>query len=100
MIKYNIDKHRYEEVILMENIINIFKALSDETRLLIVSKLKDEEELCACKLLELVNCNQSTLSHHMKILVDCGLVTARKEWKWVHYSLNKEKLNIVLDFFK
>lgn len=69
----------------------LLKAIADETRLLIVKRLDLEEELCACKLLELVKCNQSTLSHHMKILVDSGLVNARKDWKWIHYSLNKEK---------
>ena len=84
----------------MDKMINICKALSDETRLLIVSKLKNTDELCACKLLELVECNQSTLSHHMKILVDSGLVVARKEWKWVHYSLNKEKINELINFLK
>ena len=48
----------------------------------------------------MVKCNQSTLSHHMKTLVDCGLVIARKDWKWVHYSLNKEKINILIKFLK
>ncbi len=84
----------------MKKIINVCKALSDETRLLIVSKLKNEGELCACKLLELVECNQSTLSHHMKILVDSGLVIARKDWKWVHYTLNIEKIIELINFFK
>ena len=84
----------------MNQIVYICKALSDETRLLIVSKLKNVNELCGCKLLEIVECNQSTLSHHMKILVDSGLVVARKEWKWVHYSLNKEKINDLIKFFK
>lgn len=70
----------------------MYKALGDETRLTIIKELAKGEELCACKLLELVNCNQSTLSHHMKILVDAGLVNIRKDWKWSHYSLNKERL--------
>ena len=78
----------------------IFKALSDETRLIIFNSIKENKELCACKLLELVNCNQSTLSHHMKILVESGLVIARKDWKWVHYSLNEDRVNEVLNYFK
>ena len=49
---------------------NMFKAIGDETRLFILKKLITNDELCACKLLEMVNCNQSTLSHHMKILID------------------------------
>ncbi len=84
----------------MKEITNICKALSDETRLLIVSKLKETDELCACKLLELVECNQSTLSHHMKMLVKSGVVSARKDWKWVYYSLNKDKINKLLDFLR
>ena len=52
------------------------------------------------QLLEMVNCNQSTLSHHMKILTDSGLVIARKDWKWVHYSINKEKVELLIDYLK
>lgn len=69
-----------------------YKALGDETRLTIIKELAKGEELCACKLLDLVKCNQSTLSHHMKILVDSKLVHVRKDWKWSHYSLNTERL--------
>ena len=76
----------------------LLKNLSDETRLLIFNKLKEDKEVCACKLLELVNCNQSTLSHHLKVLTDSGLICARKDWKWVHYSINKEKLNDLIKF--
>ncbi len=48
-------------------------------------------ELCACEILEKFSITQPTLSHHMKILCDCGLVNGRKEGKWMHYSLNGEK---------
>jgi len=81
------------------NYLNALKALGDETRLLIFKSLL-KGELCACKLLELVNCNQSTLSHHMKLLVESGLVTARKDWKWTHYSVNLENLNLLLSYLK
>jgi ArsR family transcriptional regulator len=79
---------------------NLFKVIGDETRLLIINELISNKEMCACKLLELVDCNQSTLSHHMKLLVDSGLVNARKDWKWVHYSINQEKLELLIDFLK
>ena len=68
----------------------IFKAFCDETRLLILELLQNGEK-CACVLLEKVNVGQSTLSHHMKILVDSGIVNARKEKKWTYYSINKER---------
>lgn len=69
----------------------ICKALSDSNRLKIVELLTDGEK-CACKLLEAFDITQPTLSHHMKILCECGLVETRKEGKWSHYSLNCETL--------
>ena len=65
---------------------NTFKALSDENRIRIL-KLLCCGEKCACKLLEELNISQPTLSHHMKILCDMGIVTGRKEGKWTHYSI-------------
>ena len=77
----------------MENIhlenANIFKAFCDETRLIVLSLLQNGEK-CACVLLERVSVSQPTLSHHMKILVDSGIVAARKEGKWTYYSINVE----------
>jgi ArsR family transcriptional regulator len=67
----------------------LFKALSDPNRVMIVDMLSCGE-LCACKILEKFNITQPTLSHHMKILCDCGLVNGRKDGKWTHYSLNVE----------
>lgn len=74
-----------------DNIAPVFKALGDETRAKIFEMLKGGE-LCACKILEGLNITQPTLSHHMKILCDCGLVIARKDWKWTHYSIDKNTL--------
>ena len=64
-----------------------FKALSDVTRLSIVQLLKGGE-LCACKILEKFNISQPTLSYHMKLLVDCDLVIARKNGIWNYYFVN------------
>lgn len=61
-------------------------------------RLLDKEEVCACKLLEELDCTQSTLSHHMKVLVDSGLVNTRKEWKRTYYMLNAKLLNSLSDF--
>lgn len=66
----------------------IFKALGDPKRVMIVDMLSCGE-LCACKILEEFAMSQSTLSHHMKILCECGLVVGRNEGKWIHYSLNE-----------
>ena len=71
-----------------KNVASVFKALGDENRIRILQMLHGGE-LCACKLLETLNITQPTLSHHMKILCDSGLVTSRKEGKWNYYSINE-----------
>ena len=68
-------------------IAKVFKAFCDENRLQILEQLRTGEK-CACKLLEELHIGQSTLSHHMKILCDSGVVQGRKEGKWVHYSID------------
>lgn len=68
------------------------KALADENRLAIMMSLRQREK-CACYLLEELSISQSTLSHHMKLLCDSGLVDYRKEGKWMHYSLSREGVN-------
>ena len=76
----------------------IFKALSDENRIRIL-KLLHNGEMCACKLLDALNISQPTLSHHMKILCDAGIVNGRKEGKWMHYSIcieSAEELSAML----
>ena len=67
----------------------IFKAFCDENRIKILEMLNTGEK-CACKLLEELNVTQPTLSHHMKILCDSGVVVGRKEGKWTHYSISEE----------
>ena len=61
-----------------QDIACIFKALSDENRIRILKILHGEEK-CACQLLDELNISQPTLSHHMKILCDVGIVVGRKE---------------------
>lgn len=67
----------------------VFKAFDDINRLQILEMLRESEK-CACVLLEDLQISQSTLSHHMKILCDSGIVTGRKEGKWTYYSISKE----------
>lgn len=66
----------------------VFKAFCEENRLMILEMLQSGEK-CACEILEKMRIAQPTLSHHMKILVDSGIVTFRKEGKWTHYSLSE-----------
>lgn len=76
----------------------IFKALADETRLKIAEMLT-KGELCACKILESFHITQPTLSYHMKILCDSGLVDARRDGAWIFYSLNPVKFEEVKKLF-
>lgn len=75
----------------------ICKALGNGNRLQIVQMLSSGE-MCACKLLERFEITQPTLSHHMKILCECGLVEVRRDGKWCHYSLICETFSAFKDF--
>jgi ArsR family transcriptional regulator len=68
--------------------LRVFRALSDEKRLRVLELLLDGEK-CACVLLEDLNISQPTLSHHMKILCNSGIITSRPVGKWVYYSINE-----------
>lgn len=67
----------------------IFKAFCDENRLQILELLRSGEK-CACALLEQLHISQSTLSYHMRILCDSGIVSSRTEGKWTHYRICPE----------
>jgi len=69
----------------------VFKALGDEHRLQIL-RLLSRKELSAGEILESMDIVQSTLSHHMKVLTGCGVVTATRSGKWTIYSVNMEVL--------
>ena len=75
----------------------MMKALGDDTRIRIFDMLS-VDELCACKILEEFSITQSTLSYHMKILCDSGLVDSRKDGVWMKYSVNKENLDYLKGF--
>lgn len=66
----------------------IFKALCDEKRLQILNLLKSGEK-CACVLIDAMEIGQSSLSYHMKILCESGIVKSRQDGKWTHYRLSK-----------
>lgn len=68
--------------------VQLFKAFCDENRWRILEILQ-EGERCACVLLNELEISQSTLSHHMRILCDSGVVVGRKEGKWIHYSISE-----------
>lgn len=71
---------------LMDEIINIAKALSDSNRIRILLALR-KQELCVCRIIEILNLAPSTVSKHIAVLKNAGLVECRKEEKWIYYKL-------------
>jgi ArsR family transcriptional regulator, arsenate/arsenite/antimonite-responsive transcriptional repressor len=67
----------------------LFHALSDETRLAIVERLRAGER-CVCDLTDLLDAAQSRLSFHLRVLREAGLVADRREGRWVYYTLRPE----------
>lgn len=75
----------------------LVKAIADPNRLKILDILSCGEQ-CACDILENFEFTQPTLSHHMKILIECGLVASRKNGLWTMYSINIPKANQLIYF--
>lgn len=72
--------------------VDFCKALSDETRQKILEMLQ-QREMCVSDIVESFNVSQPTVSHHLNILKNVGLVESRKEGKLVFYSINQENVN-------
>lgn len=75
-----------------------FKALGDENRLRIINLISSQGEICACRILDELDIAQPTLSHHMKLLRDAGLVKARKQGRWMHYSMDESTIEEIARF--
>src|ERR671911_2194495 len=72
-----------------------FKALADPTRLRLISLVAahDDAEACVCDLTDPVGLSQPTVSHHLKILVDAGILTREQRGKWAYYRLVPQALD-------
>lgn len=82
-----------------EEYAKVFKAFCDEKRLQILELLRGGEK-CACKLLEDLDIGQSSLSYHMKILVESGVVESRQEGKWTHYTISENGSRYAAELLK
>jgi len=76
----------------LEEAARLFHALADETRLAILHQLRERGQVCACDFLACCERAQPTVSHHLKVLRQAGLVRAEKRGLWVYYTLNAEAL--------
>ena len=75
----------------LERSVRWFRALGDETRLRLLERLHEGEQ-CVCDLTDVLETSQSLLSFHLRTLKDAGLVTDRREGRWVYYTINPETL--------
>ncbi|RJQ53334.1 MAG: ArsR family transcriptional regulator [Nitrospiraceae bacterium] len=71
----------------MQELISVFKALSDETRLKML-KVFQKGEICVCDLVSVLDTSQPRISFHLNVLKEAGLIKDRKQGKWVHYSID------------
>jgi len=77
--------------------VQLFHALSDETRLEIV-RLLSHGERCVCELQNVLDAAQSRLSFHLKTLKDAGVVSDRRDGRWIYYALNRDALDEIAEF--
>jgi ArsR family transcriptional regulator, arsenate/arsenite/antimonite-responsive transcriptional repressor len=77
----------------------LFHALSDETRLSIIQRLRLGER-CVCDLTDALDAAQSRLSFHLKVLKDSGLVTDRRDGRWMYYTLNPGTLGEIAELLE
>jgi ArsR family transcriptional regulator len=73
----------------LEQALRLFRALGDETRLRLIERLREGEQ-CVCDLTDDLEAGQSRLSFHLKTLKDAGVVTDRRQGRWIYYALNPE----------
>jgi ArsR family transcriptional regulator, arsenate/arsenite/antimonite-responsive transcriptional repressor len=91
---------------LMEHPDLVFKALSDPIRLRaleflrrpVVNTCSVNDTVCACDLETVLGIAQPTVSHHMKLLVQAGLVSAEKRGRWVYYRINQDAFTAAMDY--
>lgn len=77
----------------------LLKALADETRLNILTMLR-EGEMCVCEIMDALPLSQPAISHHLKILRQAGLVTDRRQGKWIYYDLDPRGLERILSLLQ
>lgn len=82
-----------------EETARLFHALSDPTRLGILERLRSGER-CVCELMDSLDAAQSRLSFHLKVLREAGLVSDRRDGRWVYYTLSQDALTDAEEFVR
>jgi ArsR family transcriptional regulator len=95
-----VDIFAYADIFIsMKATAQIFKALSDETRLRIMSLLVRGQELCVCDIIAALDLPQSTVSRHLSYLRNTGLVYDRRKGIWMYYKINSDRLGHAAEIF-
>lgn len=85
-----------------EQLASLLKAVADPTRLQLISYINASQnsESCVCDLTEAIDLSQPTISHHLKVLSEAGLITREKRATWVWYSVNQDRWNELSGLFR
>jgi DNA-binding transcriptional ArsR family regulator len=82
-----------------EDLAAAFRALADPTRVAIVNRLSTTTAVCVCDLTDAFELSQPTISHHLRILRDAGLIEAERQGTWAYYRLIPEAIERLRDVF-
>lgn len=74
----------------LKSIEKVIKALADKNRIRIINLLKVKKVLCVCEITDIIGLSQPTISSHLRLLENAGLIESRKEGLWVNYSINSQ----------
>ena len=73
-----------------EHLSSKFRALSDPNRVWLLSMISERGEVCACELVGALDLSQPTISHHLKVLHEAGMLTRERRGRWIHYAVDRE----------
>lgn len=84
----------------LKQLTKIIKALSDENRIRITCLLKYKRDLCVCEITEIIGLAQPTISSHLKLLENAGLIESYKNGLWVNYNINSSLNSLSTEFIE
>jgi len=77
----------------VRDLIRVFRALSDETRIRILKLLLEHDSLCVCEIMQALGISQTRASRNLSILRDAGFLKDERKGVWIHYSINRKAVN-------
>ena len=87
-----IDQVAHEDDAPLAETAAVFKALSDETRLRMLKAISHMDEMCECNIVPVFGLSQPTISYHLKVLREAGLITSERRGQWVWHRVNDKRV--------